>query len=79
MEQVERCNLCGGSRFALFTEVVGHKTKQRFQIVRCEECGLMFVSLRLTAEENKALYDEAYFNGQGFDPSVNYVMLDQQA
>jgi 2-polyprenyl-3-methyl-5-hydroxy-6-metoxy-1,4-benzoquinol methylase len=39
----------------------------------------MFVSPRLTAEENRALYDEAYFNGAGFDDSVNYVLLDQEA
>ncbi len=78
MELVERCNLCGGSRFSLFTEMVGHKTKKRFGIVRCKDCGLVFVSPRLTPEENDALYDEAYFNGAGFDPSVNYVQIDQQ-
>jgi SAM-dependent methyltransferase len=78
MERVDRCNLCGASGFSLFTEAMGHKTKKRFQIVRCDGCGLHFVSPRLTAEENKALYDEAYFNGEGFDASMNYVMLDKQ-
>jgi 2-polyprenyl-3-methyl-5-hydroxy-6-metoxy-1,4-benzoquinol methylase len=78
MEPVDRCNLCGGSGFSLFTEVVGHKTKERFRIVRCDGCGLTFVSPRLTAEENQALYDEAYFNGEGFDASMNYVKLDKQ-
>jgi 2-polyprenyl-3-methyl-5-hydroxy-6-metoxy-1,4-benzoquinol methylase len=79
MELVDSCNLCEGTRFALFTEMVGHKTRKRFRIVRCEGCGLLFVSPRLTPEENEALYDEAYFNGAGFDPSVNYMRLDQQA
>ena len=79
MEQVDRCNLCGGSRFSLFAEMVGHKTKKHFGIVRCKGCDLIFVSPRLTLAENDALYDEAYFNGAGFDPSVNYVRLDQQA
>ena len=77
MESLEHCNLCGGSRFALYTEKEGQKTKRRFRIVTCEDCGLMFVSPRLSAEENLALYDEAYFNGDGFDVSVNYVLLDQ--
>jgi SAM-dependent methyltransferase len=77
MEQVD-CNLCGSSSFAVFAEMVGHKTKKHFRIVRCGECGLMFVSPRLTREENDALYDEAYFNGEGFDPSVNYIRIDQQ-
>ena len=77
MEHVE-CNLCGGGRFSLFAEMVGHKTKELFRIVCCDDCRLMFVSPRLTREENEALYDEAYFNGEGFDPSVNYVSLDRQ-
>jgi 2-polyprenyl-3-methyl-5-hydroxy-6-metoxy-1,4-benzoquinol methylase len=77
MERVDHCNLCGSSRFALFAEKEGQKTKQRFRIVTCEDCGLMFVAPRLSAEENLALYDEAYFNGDGFDASVNYVLLDQ--
>jgi SAM-dependent methyltransferase len=46
--------------------------------VTCNGCGLMFVSPRLSSEENLALYDEAYFNGGGFDASVNYVMLDSE-
>jgi 2-polyprenyl-3-methyl-5-hydroxy-6-metoxy-1,4-benzoquinol methylase len=78
VERLDRCNLCGGSGFSLFTEAVGQKTKQRFRIVRCNDCGLTFVSPRLTADENNALYDEAYFNGEGFDTSMNYVMLDTQ-
>ena len=77
MEQIERCNLCGGSRFALFAEVPGQKTKRLFRIVTCETCSLMFVAPRLSASENTALYDEAYFNGKGFDGSVNYVMFDE--
>lgn len=76
MEEIEHCNLCGGSRFALFAEVSGQKTKRPFRIVTCEGCRLMFVAPRLSAEENTALYDEAYFNGDGFDASVNYVLLD---
>lgn len=79
MERLDRCNLCDGKSFALFTEKEGHKTKQLFQIVECEGCGLKFVSPRLSAEENHALYDEAYFNGDGFDDSVNYVLLDAEA
>jgi 2-polyprenyl-3-methyl-5-hydroxy-6-metoxy-1,4-benzoquinol methylase len=77
MERVDRCNLCGGSHFRPFAEMEGHKAKVRFGIVICEDCGLMFVSPRLSAEENVALYDDAYFNGQGFDASVNYVLADE--
>jgi SAM-dependent methyltransferase len=79
VERIDRCNLCQGSRFTLFATKEGHKTKEQFRIVTCEECGLIFVSPRLSAEENRALYDEAYFNGEGFDDSVNYVLLDDAA
>jgi len=77
VERVDRCNLCGGSRQKLFAEKEGTKTKRLFRIVTCEDCGLIFVSPRLSEEENRALYDEAYFNGDGFDASVNYVFLDE--
>lgn len=79
MEHVDRCNLCEGSRFSLFSKMFGPLTKKAFCILRCDGCGIMFVSPRLSAEENKALYDEAYFNGEGFDSTVNYVRLDQLA
>jgi SAM-dependent methyltransferase len=77
VERLECCNLCGDTRFALFAEIEGHKTRVRFRVVTCEGCGLTFVSPRFSAEENRALYDEAYFNGDGFDDSVNYVALDR--
>ncbi len=79
MEQVERCNLCGGADFVLFAEKYGPATNRMFRIVACRACGLRFVSPRLTADENRALYDEAYFNGKGFDSSVNYVKLEAAA
>src|SRR5579884_260473 len=78
LERVERCNLCEGSRFSPFAEMSGTATADRFGIVRCDDCGLMFVSPRLTAAANDALYDESYFNGSGFDRSINYVLLDRE-
>ena len=77
MERVDQCNLCGGSRQKLYAEKEGTRTRQVFRIVTCEDCALVFVSPRLSEEENRALYDEAYFNGDGFDASVNYVLLDE--
>jgi 2-polyprenyl-3-methyl-5-hydroxy-6-metoxy-1,4-benzoquinol methylase len=78
MESLDHCNLCGGSTFSLFAEKEGRRTPTSFRIVTCKDCGLTFVSPRLSAAENLALYDEAYFNGDGFDVSVNYVMLDEE-
>ncbi|MGE5180412.1 MAG: class I SAM-dependent methyltransferase [Acidobacteriota bacterium] len=77
METLAACNLCGSARFIPLLEKLGAVTKQRFGVVRCAGCGLVFVNPRLTEAENAALYDEAYFRGSGFDTSVDYVMLDQ--
>ncbi len=79
MEAVEECNLCGGRSFSLFAELDGPVTQRRFRVVRCAGCGLQFVATRLTTDENAALYGEPYFNGKGFDTSVNYVSLDGAA
>jgi SAM-dependent methyltransferase len=78
METLEACNLCGSNRFQTYAEKRGPSTRTLFRIVRCADCGLIFVNPRLTESENLALYDEAYFNGRGFDSSVNYVKLQQE-
>src|SRR5258708_33830441 len=78
METLEACNLCGSNRFQTYAEKRGPRTGTHVLIVRCRECGLIFVNPRLTESENLALYDEAYFNGRGFDSSVNYVKLQQE-
>jgi len=66
------CNLCGSARRRLRFEKPGHLTGHRFRIVECEGCGLVYVSPRLAGAQVRALYDEAYFRGRGFDPYVRY-------
>ena len=78
MEQLNECNLCGSTRHALFAVKEGRHTGKTFRIVSCRDWGLVFVNPRLTEAENQALYDEDYFNGKGFDASVNYVMLAEE-
>ncbi len=78
MEPERPCNLCGGTRHSLFTTKLGRHTGQRFRVVRCDACGLVFVNPRLSEAENQALYDADYFNGKGFDSSINYVMLEEE-
>jgi SAM-dependent methyltransferase len=60
VETLFACNLCGSSRFSLFADKRGQRSKHTFRIVRCDDCGLMFVSPRLSAEESRALYEEAH-------------------
>ena len=79
MEHLEHCNLCEGCRFARVLERMGEHSGRRFAVVRCMGCGLVFVSPRLSEAENRALYGVDYFRGEGFDKSVNYALLEQQA
>lgn len=60
------CNLCGSSKK---TEVMN---KQGYSIVRCDECGLVFVSPRLPAD---ALAESVYGPGY-FDAEKGYGLED---
>jgi 2-polyprenyl-3-methyl-5-hydroxy-6-metoxy-1,4-benzoquinol methylase len=53
--EVSTCQLCGSSaRTRLFRE-------DRFEVVRCTECGLVYVTPRLGAESLLDVYSEAYW------------------
>jgi SAM-dependent methyltransferase len=43
-----------------------------FTIVRCLECGLVYVNPRLDDDAIGRLYDEAYFEGKGFDRTIGW-------
>jgi SAM-dependent methyltransferase len=49
------CDVCGSRRRALLYEVDG------YPIVRCEDCGLVFVGRAQTAQELAAFYDSDYW------------------
>jgi 2-polyprenyl-3-methyl-5-hydroxy-6-metoxy-1,4-benzoquinol methylase len=67
------CNLCGSAQHRLCFEKAGVLSGQMFRIVCCENCGLVFVTPRLTPKAINSLYSESYFQGEGFDRSVRYV------
>jgi SAM-dependent methyltransferase len=57
------CDLCGSGRQTLVYEVDG------YPIVRCEDCGLVFVGRAQTAQELAAFYDSDYWedpDAQGY-------------
>jgi len=51
------CDLCGSRRQALLYDVDG------YPIVRCEDCGLVFVGRAQTAQELTAFYDKRLLGG----------------
>ncbi len=62
-----RCDLCGADDYTKRYE------KRGFWMVQCNKCGLVYTNPRLKQEKIAALYDADYFQGHGFDKSIDYV------
>jgi 2-polyprenyl-3-methyl-5-hydroxy-6-metoxy-1,4-benzoquinol methylase len=67
-----RCDLCGGDRSKLVMQKRGALDNRLFSIVRCLDCGLVYVNPRLDNDAIGRLYDEAYFRGKGFDRTIGW-------
>lgn len=61
------CDLCGADE-----PIVRYK-KNGFTIVQCSKCGMAYTDPRLTGQKIAELYDADYFQGHGFDTSIDYV------
>jgi SAM-dependent methyltransferase len=63
------CKICQGA-----TEIVGEKqgelAKRKFTLIRCRSCHFAFVEDPWL--DYAAIYDAAYYDGRGADPSVDY-------
>ncbi len=68
------CNYCNSNNYKVIYQ------KDGFNIVKCKECDFVFVNPRLTSKEILSLYNQDYFQGKGFDKSVQYEEeFNQQA
>src|SRR4051812_17086427 len=61
------CDFCGKD-----TPVKRYE-KRGFNIVECSSCHMVYTNPRLKGEKITELYDADYFQGHGFDKSVDYV------
>ena len=61
------CDLCGSS------DSTKRYEKRGFSIVECNACGMVYTNPRLKGQKIAELYDADYFQGHGFDRSVDYV------
>lgn len=68
-----RCDLCGSASNRLVLRKRGVLIQNVFSIVRCEDCGLVYVNPRIRDEDIAKLYDDQYYIGQGFDRTTNYA------
>lgn len=62
-----RCDFCGAD------DTTKRYEKRGFDIVQCNRCGLIYTNPRLKMAKIAALYDADYFQGHGFDKSIDYV------
>lgn len=61
------CDFCGAD------DATKRYEKRGFNMVQCNKCGLVYTNPRLKMEKIAALYDADYFQGHGFDKSIDYV------
>ncbi|QOV88018.1 class I SAM-dependent methyltransferase [Humisphaera borealis] len=66
----ERCPLCGGSS-TIVGVVGGPVTHNQYDLRRCTNCHFAF--LANPCLDYARIYDEAYYQGKGADPLLNYV------
>ncbi len=65
-----RCNICNGTA-ELVGAVKGILSSSDYILLRCTNCRFAFISNPRTDYVN--IYNEAYYNGTGVDPMVDYI------
>jgi SAM-dependent methyltransferase len=67
------CDCCGAHNEEQLLRKAGTLTGALFNVVRCRNCGFVYINPRLTEQGIVDLYDEAYYGGKGFDTFVDYT------
>ena len=65
MEKI-KCDLCGSAKHDILfaqTDIFHNSTKEEFNMVECEDCGLNFLNPRPTQDEIGKYYSEQYGDG----------------
>jgi 2-polyprenyl-3-methyl-5-hydroxy-6-metoxy-1,4-benzoquinol methylase len=65
-----RCNLCGADDTAPVTELDG------FHIVRCRQCGLVYVNPRYQERLLQEIYTKAYYDHDGINSGLEFFGYD---
>jgi len=75
------CDFCGGNKAAKFLESEDHVTKEKFIMVKCSTCGLVYLNPRPVKEKIGGYYPgENYYSYQDFtDKKLNYREWLKQA
>jgi 2-polyprenyl-3-methyl-5-hydroxy-6-metoxy-1,4-benzoquinol methylase len=76
MESIKQCLICGSSEFENFLECTDYfLSKENFTIVKCLECGFLFINPRPFPEELSRYYDSPdYISHSGTNKGfVNFI------
>lgn len=73
------CDLCGADDARLVLQKQAAVFDYVFNIVQCRRCSHVYVNPRLVDRAIDALYDEEYYEGKGFDRTVQYATQIQGA
>lgn len=66
-----KCPVCTSKKFHQWYTL--ERMGKTFSVVRCENCTLAYQHPMPNKTDIEAMYDEEYFEGKGFDTTVNYV------
>jgi len=67
----DTCRVCGSTALKPAGTVVGRFTPRNFSLQQCHECWFACIADPWT--DFSTIYSEAYYNGRGADPLVDYV------
>lgn len=73
------CDLCGGADEEFLFTKAGVLTGYPFRVVRCRDCGLIYLNPRLSAAAITDLYTTGYYEGRGFDRQIDYSLDRSEA
>jgi SAM-dependent methyltransferase len=65
------CKICGNAELESIGAKLGRLRPDRFEFVRCGDCGFVFVANPWREYEH--IYSEDYYHGRGADPLVDYI------
>ena len=67
------CAICGSEHKRTIQKKRGAVVDREFDIVKCATCGHVYVDPRIKDEDLGSLYDDLYYQGRGFDRTIDYV------
>jgi SAM-dependent methyltransferase len=72
MENIDKCKLCGCTKYEPLYRAEDHFTQEKFNLVRCLNCTIIFTNPRPSQSELKLYYPPSYYGelGKRFHPAI---------